>query len=209
MTNFSDPPATSIPALSMNDEFEHRLSRHALRPVPPEVIEGLARAIRAEHARPEPRALRASAEAGDSAPVWRTLGLLWAGGLAMVCLSRSETAAIGPSSPRLTPEQTAVVRAERTALWELANGQESTPEPPSSEAQLSQPPERGERFRSSRPRSQLRVPSLPMLGSRNRAWIHASRDETPVRTNPAAKDLLLTITPPSTPLLHRHHAFPA
>lgn len=87
-------------------------------------------------------------------------------------------------------------------LWELANGQDSMPETPSSEARLLHPPERAVRFRSARPRSRLRVPSLPMLGSQSRAWIQDSRDETPVRTNPAATDFLLTITPPPAPLPH-------
>lgn len=152
----------------MNDEFEHRLSRHALRPVPPEVIEGLARAIRAEHARPEPRALRASAEAGDSAPVWRTLGLLWAGALAMLMLSRSETDPMTHSVPRLTPEQAAEVRAERMALWELANVRESLNEPASAQTAPRRLLEPADRSRTPRPRSQLRSPAVPILGHEHR-----------------------------------------
>lgn len=152
----------------MNDEFEQRLSRHALRSAPPEVIEDLARAIRAHQARPEPRSHRDSTGGGDSAPVWKTLGLLWAGALAMLMLSRSETDPMVRSTPSLAPEQAAVVRAERMALWELAHVRESLDEPASTQTPPRHPREPAAQSRTPRPRSQLRTPAFPILGHEDR-----------------------------------------
>ena len=152
----------------MNDEFEQRLSRHALRSAPPEVIEDLARAIRAHQSRPEPRSHRDSAGGGAGASVWKTLGLLWAGALAMLMLSRSETDPMARSTPSLAPEQAAAVRAERMALWELAHVKESLEEPASTQTPPRHPPEPASRSRTPRPRSQLRTPASPILGHEDR-----------------------------------------
>ena len=164
----------------MNDEFEQRLSRHALRSAPPEVIEDLARAIRAHQARPEPRSHRDSTGGGDSAPVWKTLGLLWAGALAMLMLSRSETDPMARSTPSLAPEQAAVVRAERMALWELAHVRESLDEPASTQAPPRHPREPGAQSRTPRPRSQLRTPAFPILGHEQRPAFQPFPAESPV-----------------------------
>ena len=164
----------------MNDEFEQRLSRHALRSAPPEVIEDLARTIRAHQARPEPRSHRDSTGGGDSAPVWKTLGLLWTGALAMLMLSRSETDPMARSTPSLAPEQAAVVRAERMALWELAHVRESLDEPASTQAPPRHPREPGAQSRTPRPRSQLRTPAFPILGHEQRPAFQPFPAESPV-----------------------------
>lgn len=164
----------------MNDEFEQRLSRHALRSVPPEVIDDLARAIRTHQARPEPRSHRAAAGDGDCAPVWRTLGLLWAGALAMLTLSRSETDPMARSTPRLAPEQAAVVRAERMALWELAHMRESLDEAASTQTPPRRFLEPADRSRTPRPRSQLRSPAVPILGHEHRPPLQRFPIECPI-----------------------------
>lgn len=163
----------------MNDELEQRLSRHALRSAPPEVIEDLTRAIRAHQARPEPISRSGSAGGGDNAPVWKTLGLLWAGALAMLMLSRSETDPMARSTPRLAPEQAAAVLAERMALWELANVRESLDEPPSAQPPPRPRPEPAERSRTPRPRSQLRTPVVPSLGHEQRPAFQRFPDTSP------------------------------
>lgn len=164
----------------MNDEFEQRLSRHTLRSAPPEVIEDLARAIRTHQARTELRSHRASAGDDDSAPVWRTLGLLWAGALAMLMLSRSETDPMTHSVPRLTPEQAAEVRAERMALWELAHVRESLDEPASAQTAPRRLLEPADRSRTPRPRSQLRSPAVPILGHEHRPPFQRFPIESPI-----------------------------
>jgi hypothetical protein len=105
----------------MNDEFEQRLARHALRAAPPEVTAELIAALHAQRADTRvqaslPRTLTESGDSSLSAAVWRTLGLLWASALAMLCWSNLGLQTPSAPSIRLSPEQAAEIRAERAAV---------------------------------------------------------------------------------------------
>lgn len=163
----------------MNDQFEQRLARHSLRATPPEVTAELIAALRAQRADTSarasmPRAPRDSGDSGLSAAVWRTLGLLWAGALATLCWSNWDLASPSGPSIRLSPEQAAEVRAERAALGELANLQESPAETTDRTQPSQRPPEPKDGTRSQRPRSQRSGPSHPILGDLHRPRIQVS-----------------------------------
>jgi len=163
----------------MNDEFEQRLARHALRAAPPEVTAELIAALRAQRADTRrqasvPRTLTDSGDSGLSAAVWRTLGLLWAGGLAMLCWSNLGLESPSGPSIRLSPEQVAEIRAERAALWELANFQESPTETRDRTQPSQRPPEPKDGARPQRPRSQRSGPSHPILGDLHHPRIQTS-----------------------------------
>jgi hypothetical protein len=163
----------------MNDEFEQRLARHSLRAAPPEVTAELIAALRSQRADTRvqasvPRTPRDSGDSGLSAAVWRTLGLLWASALAMLCWSILGLQT--PSGPliRLSPEQAAEIRAERAALWELANFQESPTETTDRTQPSQRPPEPKDRARPQRPRSQRSGLSHPILGDLHQPRIQIS-----------------------------------
>ena len=163
----------------MNDEFEQRLARHSLRAAPPEVTAELIAALHAQRADTRtqasvPRTLKDSGDSGLSAAVWRTLGLLWAGGLAMLCWSNLGLESPSGPSIRLSPEQVAEVRAERAALWELANFQESPTETTDRTQPSQRPQEPKDGARPQRPRSQRSGPTHPILGDLHRPRIQTS-----------------------------------
>ena len=108
----------------MSDPLETRLLRHRVRPAPEALTESLVAAIRREAARsghPPGVAVAPEAEVPFGS-LWRTLGALWAGGLALLLLARlpdgSPGAAPGPA--HLSPDQLARIRAERVELRRLA-----------------------------------------------------------------------------------------
>jgi len=175
----------------MNDEFEHRLSRHALRPVPPGVVEELVGVIRAQSSAPAPRSPRIARHTDSAVPVWQTLGLLWAGAVAMLCLSHSGEESTVGSPIRPTPEQVAALRAERIALWELATVREDAIETPAfavpPQAPTSSEPEERSRIphpRPQRPHSRRSSPSLPTLGHGHPALVPFTN--TPCSPHPHA-----------------------
>lgn len=196
----------------MNDEFEQRLARHSLRAPPAEVSAELIAALRAQRADPSARASapwtpRASGDSSSSGAVWRTLGLLWAGALAMLCWSNSGLDTPAGASIQPTPEQMAAIRAEQAALWELATFQEPQSEPPSLQVPPQRPLEPKDRSRTQRPRSQLQTPSLPMLGNWNPPSIPASPCAVQARPPQALNPFRLTLT--DTPCPPHPHALPA
>ena len=163
----------------MNDEFEQRLARHSLRAAPPEVTAELIAALRSQRADTRvqasvPRTPRNSGDSGSSAAVWRTLGLLWANALAMLCWSILGLQTPSGPSIRLSPEQAAEIRAERAALWELANFQESPTETTDRTQPSQRPPEPKDGSRPQRPRSQRSGPSHPILGDLHQPRIQIS-----------------------------------
>jgi hypothetical protein len=72
------------------------------------------------------------------------------------------------------------VRAERMALWELANVRESLDEPASAQTAPRRLLEPADRSRTPRPRSQLRSPAVPILGHEHRPPFQRFPIESPI-----------------------------
>ncbi len=150
----------------MNDPLETRLLRHRVRPAPDALTESLVASIHREAARsghPPGVAVAPESEVPFGS-LWRTLGALWAGGLALLLLARlpdgSPGAAPGPA--RLSPDQLARIRAERVELRRLA-GLEPVPVS-TGELRPSPSPRSPARSPGVRPQSRDVRPTRPELG---------------------------------------------